>query len=82
MPSFKGYLTSVQNTEGPELHFKADHCPKLHFKSGTLFRGGPLSLEFRGRPVQKSFIGGLLSGRSGPSYFEGPKEVDCGILKV
>ncbi|GBB84342.1 hypothetical protein RclHR1_10970003 [Rhizophagus clarus] len=29
--------------------------------------------EFRSGPVQKSFIGGLLSGRSGPSYFESPE---------
>ncbi|GBC10221.1 hypothetical protein RclHR1_09450005 [Rhizophagus clarus] len=67
----------------PELHFETDYCPELHFKadqfkSGIRFRG-PNSIlrqtnsssEFRGGPVQKSFIGGLLSKRSGPRYFKG-----------
>ncbi|GBB92458.1 hypothetical protein RclHR1_20080001 [Rhizophagus clarus] len=57
----------VQNTESPEL-FKGE----LWYFEGLKFRGGP---------VWKSFIGRLLSRRSGSSYFEGPEEADRSISK-
>ncbi|GBC06040.1 hypothetical protein RclHR1_06580012 [Rhizophagus clarus] len=89
-------VSKVQNTKGLELHFEADHCPELYFevdqfnpelfKSKLWYFKGP---EFRGgsrqtsiSKVWKSFIGRLLSERSGLSYFEGPEEADHSILKV
>ncbi|GBC05658.1 hypothetical protein RclHR1_06350002 [Rhizophagus clarus] len=67
-----------------EFNFEADHCPKFHFetdqfKSGTPFRGGPLSeTPFQdGLLIWNSFRGELLSRRSRSQYFKGPElEVD------
>ncbi|GBB97767.1 hypothetical protein RclHR1_30600001 [Rhizophagus clarus] len=69
---------------GPEFHFEVDQFKSgtpLRGRplSRTPFQGGLLNLEFRGRldpefrgePVRKSFIGGLL-----------PKEVDQVISNI
>ncbi|GBB92562.1 hypothetical protein RclHR1_20230003 [Rhizophagus clarus] len=72
---FRGGLLS------PELHFEADHFKfqnsisrQTTLRVQNSFRGGLYDIS----KVWKSFIGGLLSGRCGLSYFE---EADYDISK-